>query len=90
MTQLFRSAKISIFSLEISNFWYVKRYRYTLHFKKAWLTFWYDSKISYTRSIIPAHDASNKILWRESNYITDVVMQSLAFLNLAFLREKLS
>ena len=32
MTQLLSSADISIFSLEVSNFWYINKFGYRLHF----------------------------------------------------------
>ena len=83
-----RSAAISIVSPEISNFCYIKKYRYTNSFNffyvfkdffnKSYRNFDDVSKIGYSRSpygvITSVSDFTNKILQRDSNYIVDVVM----------------
>ena len=103
--QPLRSVDISSFSSKISNFCYIKKCRYRLHFNKKFLillTFSKFSKVALTNMvailmmsaklatlgllklkvfrnkgndiIISAHDVTNKILSRDSNYIVVMVM----------------
>ena len=99
------SSADSIFSPEISNFCYMKKYRYRLHFDKQFLillTFRQSLNIFLINLviifmitaemaspgplkimvllnkgydvIISVNDATNRILWDDSNYIVDVFM----------------